>query len=146
MFYLSCGSEVVTDFMINSAFGSGKTVVVPSIKNFRNGEMYAVKISRLEDACLSAYGIRQPEINSGNIVEKDNVDLVFVPGLAFDIKGYRTGYGKGCYDRWLKSVPFEKTVGLAYDFQVTEQLPIGKYDMPVGIIITEKRVIHIKEN
>lgn len=146
MFYLSCGSEVVTDFMINSAFGSGKTVVVPSIKNFRNGEMYAVKISRLEDACLFAYGIRQPEINSGNIVEKDNIDLVFVPGLAFDIKGYRTGYGKGCYDRWLKSVPFEKTVGLAYDFQVTEQLPIGKYDMPVGIIITEKRVIHIKEN
>ncbi|MDR0820390.1 MAG: 5-formyltetrahydrofolate cyclo-ligase [Endomicrobium sp.] len=146
MFYLSCGSEVLTDFMINSALGNGKSVVVPSIKNFRNGEMYAVKISRLEDAYLSACGIRQPEINSDNIVEKDNIDLVFVPGLAFDIKGYRTGYGKGCYDRWLKSVPFEKTVGLAYDFQVTKQLPIGKYDMPVGIIITEKRVIQIKEN
>jgi 5-formyltetrahydrofolate cyclo-ligase len=144
MFYLSFGSEVVTDFMINSAFGSGKVVAVPAIKNFGYEKMYAVKISKLEDACLSVYGIRQPEINSGSIIEKDNIDLIFVPGVAFDIKGYRTGYGKGCYDRWLKSVSFEKTVGLAYDFQVTNQLPIGKYDIPVGVIVTEERVIQIK--
>jgi 5-formyltetrahydrofolate cyclo-ligase len=146
MFYLSCGSEVVTDFMINSAFCSGKAVIVPAIKNFGDGNMYAVKISRLEDACLSVYGIRQPEINSGNIVEKADIDLVFVPGLAFDIKGYRTGYGKGYYDRWLKGVPFEKIVGLAYDFQLTNQLPIEKYDLPVGIIVTEKRIIQTKRN
>jgi 5-formyltetrahydrofolate cyclo-ligase len=144
MFYLSYGSEVVTDFMINSAFGSGKAVIVPAIKNSGDGKMYAAKILRLEDACLSVYGIRQPEINSGNIIEKDNIDLVFIPGLAFDIKGYRTGYGKGYYDRWLKGVPFEKTVGLAYDFQLTNQLPIEKYDLPVGIIVTEKRVVQIK--
>jgi 5-formyltetrahydrofolate cyclo-ligase len=43
-------------------------------------------------------------------------------------------------------VPFEKTVGLAYDFQLTNQLPIEKYDLPVGIIVTEKRVIQIKRN
>jgi 5-formyltetrahydrofolate cyclo-ligase len=146
MFYLSCGSEVVTDFMINFAFCSGKVVIVPAIKNSGDGKMYAVKISRLEDACLSVYGIRQPEIKSGDIVEKDNIDLVFVPGLAFDIKGYRTGYGKGYYDRWLKGIPFEKTVGLAYDFQLTNQLPTGGYDLPVGVIVTEKRVIQINGN
>jgi 5-formyltetrahydrofolate cyclo-ligase len=145
MFYLSHGSEVVTDFMINSAFGSGKAIVVPAIKDLRYEKMYAVKISKLEDARLTVHGIRQPEINSCSIVEKDNIDLIFVPGIAFDIKGYRTGYGKGCYDRWLKSVPFEKTVGLAYDFQVANQLPIGEYDIPVGIIVTEERVIQIKE-
>jgi 5-formyltetrahydrofolate cyclo-ligase len=146
MFYLSCGSEVVTDFMINFAFYSGKSVVVPAIKNSGDGKMYAVKISRLEDACSSVYGIRQPEINSDNIVKKNNIDLVFVPGLAFDIKGYRIGYGKGYYDRWLKGMPFEKTVGLAYDFQLTNQLPIGKYDLQVSIIVTEKRVIQINGN
>jgi 5-formyltetrahydrofolate cyclo-ligase len=146
MFYLSCGSEVVTDFMISSAFGSGKVVVVPAIKNFEYEKMYAVKILKLEDACLSVYGIRQPEINSDSIVKKGNIDLIFVPGVAFDIKGYRIGYGKGCYDRWLKSVSFEKTVGLAYDFQVMNQLPTGKYDIPVGVIVTEERVIQIKEN
>jgi 5-formyltetrahydrofolate cyclo-ligase len=146
MFYFSCGSEVVTDFMITSAFGNGKAVIVPAIKNFRDRKMYAVKISRLEDACLSIYGIRQPEINFDNIVEKDNIDLIFVPGLAFDTKGYRAGYGKGYYDRWLKGVPFEKTVGLAYDFQLINQLPIEKYDLPVGIIVTEKRVIQIEGN
>jgi 5-formyltetrahydrofolate cyclo-ligase len=146
MFYLSCGSEVVTDFMINSAFDIGKAVVVPAVKNFGHEKIYAVKISKLEDAYLSVYGIRQPEINSDNIVEKGNIDLIFVPGLAFDVKGYRTGYGKGYYDRWLKDVPFEKTVGIAYDFQVTKQLPTGEYDVPVGIVVTEKRVIQTKEN
>jgi 5-formyltetrahydrofolate cyclo-ligase len=144
MFYLSYSFEVITDFMINSAFGDGKAVIVPAIKNSGDGKMHAVKISSLEDAGLSVYGIRQPEINSSNIVEKDNIDLVFVPGLAFDVKGYRTGYGKGYYDRWLKGVPSEKTVGLAYDFQITNQLPTEKHDLPVGIIITEKRVIQIE--
>jgi 5-formyltetrahydrofolate cyclo-ligase len=146
MFYLSCGSEVVTDFMINSAFDNGKLVVVPAIKNFGCEKMYAVKISKLEDARLFVCGIRQPEINIGSIVEKENIDLIFVPGVSFDVKGYRIGYGKGCYDRWLDGVPFEKTVGLAYDFQVTNQLPVGEYDIPVGVIITEERVIQIKEN
>jgi 5-formyltetrahydrofolate cyclo-ligase len=146
MFYLSSGSEVVTDFMINSALGNGKTVVVPAIENSRDRKMYAVKISRLEDACQSVYGIRQPEINPRDIIEKDDVDLVFVPGIAFDIRGYRTGYGKGYYDRWLESVPFEKTIGVAYDFQITDKLPIGEYDIPVGIIITEKKIIQIRKN
>lgn len=144
MFYLSSGSEVITDFMVNSALDNGKTVVVPAIENSENRKMYAVKISRLEDACQSVCGIRQPGISPRDIVEKGDVDLVFVPGIAFDARGYRTGYGKGYYDRWLKSVPLEKTVGLAYDFQITDKLPTEEYDIPVGVIITEKRIMQIE--
>ena len=70
--------------------------------------------------------------------------MVFIPGIAFDARGYRTGYGKGYYDRWLKSVPLEKTVGLAYDFQITDKLPTEEYDIPVGVIITEKRIMQIE--
>ncbi|MDR3257099.1 MAG: 5-formyltetrahydrofolate cyclo-ligase [Endomicrobium sp.] len=144
MFYLSYGSEVVTDSMINFAIKEGKTVVVPAIKNYRNRSMYAVKISKLKNACQVVYGIRQPEINADGIVEKDNIDLIFVPGIAFDVEGYRIGYGKGYYDRWLESVASEKTIGLSYDFQITDKLPIGKYDIPVSIIITEKRIIKVR--
>ncbi|MDR3253687.1 MAG: 5-formyltetrahydrofolate cyclo-ligase, partial [Endomicrobium sp.] len=85
--------------------------------------------------------IRQPEIIPDDIVKQDNIDLIFVPGLAFDVLGYRMGYGKGYYDRWLKNLPSEKIVGLAYDFQIADKLPSEKYDIPVGLIITEKRVI-----
>jgi 5-formyltetrahydrofolate cyclo-ligase len=146
MFYLSYGSEVITDFMINSAFDDGKMVVVPAIKKTGDEEMYAVKISKITDAYLSVYGIRQPEIEPNYTVEKDNIDLIFVPGLAFNVEGYRIGYGKGYYDRWLKNVPIEKTVGLAYDFQITDKLPIGKHDLPVGVVITEKRIVEIIKN
>ncbi|MDR2666238.1 MAG: 5-formyltetrahydrofolate cyclo-ligase [Endomicrobium sp.] len=145
MFYLSCGSEVFTDFMINLAFNERKTVVVPAIKAPKDIKMCAVKISRLEDAYQSVYGIRQPKINSKNVVEKNDVDLFFVPAIAFNTDGYRIGYGKGYYDRWLKNVSFKKTVGLAYDFQVTDKIPIGKHDIPVGIIVTERRLIQIKK-
>jgi len=146
MFYLSCGSEVFTDYMVNWTLDKGKTVVVPAIRNHKDGQMYAVKISRLESVCKSVYGIRQPRITPENIVEKDDIDLFFVPGIAFSASGYRTGYGKGYYDRWLKGVPSEKTVGLAYDFQVIDKVPVGKYDVPVGIIVTEKRVLQLGKN
>lgn len=146
MFYLSYGSEVVTDAMIASAIEEEKTVVVPAIENPGDGDMCAVKLSRLEDAYQSVYGIRQPEIHQEDTVEKDAIDLIFVPGIAFDYEGFRIGYGKGYFDRWLKGILPEKTIGVAYDFQITEKMPAGKYDLPVGMIITEKRIIQIKKN
>jgi len=146
MFYLSYGSEVITDGMISSAIEEGKAVVVPAIENPGDGKMEAVKIARVEDAYQSVYGIRQPEINREDLIGKNDIDLIFVPGIAFDNNGYRTGYGKGYFDRWLQGVPPEKTIGLAYDFQVTDKLPSGKYDLPVGMIVTEKRIITTIKN
>ncbi len=66
---------------------------------------------------------------------------MFVPGLAFNEKGYRIGYGKGYYDRWLKRFQAAKRIGLAYNFQVLKKLPKTKKDIKVGIIVTEKRII-----
>jgi 5-formyltetrahydrofolate cyclo-ligase len=141
MFYLSYGSEVATDLMVKSAIKEGKNVVVPALKNVNDERMQVVKISRLEDACKLVYGVRQPEISPDNIVEKDDIDLIFVPGVAFDVLCYRIGYGKGHYDRWLRSVPASKTIALAYDFQITKKLPIQRHDMPVGMIITQKQIL-----
>jgi 5-formyltetrahydrofolate cyclo-ligase len=146
MFYLSYGSEVITDAMISQAFDDGKIVVVPAIDNPGSGTMVAIKISRIEDAFQYVYGIRQPEIMSDEPIAKEDIDLVFVPGIAFDYKGYRTGYGKGYFDRWLKGIPKEKAVGIAYDCQITDKVPTGKNDLPVGAIITEKRLIQVRQN
>jgi len=146
MFYLSYGSEVITDSMINSALSEGKIVAVPAIENPGDGSMCAVKISKIADAYQSVYGIRQPEIDKDELIGKKDIDLIFVPGIAFDLQGYRAGYGKGYFDRWLEGISPLKTIGIAYDFQITDKVPVGKYDLPVGTIITEKRIIEIKKN
>lgn len=146
LFYLSYGSEVVTDFMVKSAIEEGKVVAVPAIKIIGDVKMQVVRIARLEDANRYVYGIRQPEINPDEIITKADVDLAFIPAIAFDVNGHRIGYGKGYYDRWLEHVPISKTVGLAYDFQITDKLPTGQHDLPVGTIITEKRIVQIIQN
>jgi 5-formyltetrahydrofolate cyclo-ligase len=146
MFYLSYGSEVITDAMIQHAFEDGKEVVVPAIENPGDGEMLGIRITRLEDSYNSVYGIRQPEITGEDIVNKSEIDLVFVPAIAFDRHGYRIGYGKGYFDRYLAGLDQKKAVGLAYESQITDKLPIAEFDLPVGMIVTEKEIINIVRN
>ena len=146
MFYLTYGSEVITDMMINEVLADDKIVVVPIIKTPGDGVMQAIKISKLEDCYERVYGIRQPEFNQDEVVSKTDVDLVFVPGIVFDNKGYRIGYGKGYYDKWLVDIDVSKTIGLAYEVQLTDKLPIGQYDLPVGKLLTEKRCIEFTTN
>ncbi len=146
MFYLSYGSEVVTDLMINEVLADGKEVAVPVIQSPGDGIMTAVKINRLEDCYEKVYGIRQPEFNENDVVSKEDVDLIFVPGIVFDLNGYRIGYGKGYYDRWLEGTDVLKRVGLAFEVQLIDKIPNGQYDLPVSKILTEKRMIEIVKN
>jgi len=146
MLYLSYGSEVITDSMINEVLADDKMVVVPIIKNPGDGVMQAIKISKLEDCYERVYGIRQPEFNQDEVISKQDVDLVFVPGIVFDNNGYRVGYGKGYYDKWLVGIDIAKRIGLAYEVQLTDKLPIGQYDLPVGKLLTEKRCIEFTTN
>jgi 5-formyltetrahydrofolate cyclo-ligase len=146
MFYLSCGSEVMMDYMIEFAFIQNKTVVIPVITNKKTSSMCAVKIiNTISDTTKATYGIRQPSLVVNNIIHKQNIDLIFVPGVVFDIYGYRIGYGRGYYDRWLKDVPPQQIVGIAYNFQIIKKLPINKYDLSVGTIITENKIIKVSK-
>jgi len=141
MLYLSYGSEVVTDFMIKEFLLDGKEVAVPIILTPGDGIMQAIKINSLEECSANkVYGIRQPEFDENLIVDKKDVDLILVPGIVFDKKGYRIGYGKGYYDRWLEGTDIEKRIGLAYEVQIVSELPKGQFDLPVGIIVTEKEI------
>jgi len=68
--------------------------------------------------------------------------LVIVPGIAFDKKGYRIGYGHGYYDRFLKILKKDvKKIGLAFEIQVVDEIPEEEHDVPVDIVVTEKRVL-----
>jgi 5-formyltetrahydrofolate cyclo-ligase len=145
LFYLSCGSEVRTTKMIEAALEAGKRVVVPAIADIKNSNMVAVEISKISDASTRVLGIRQPEVNKFKIVLQGEIDLAFIPAIAFDTKGFRLGYGKGFFDRWLKGILANRTVGLSYDFCVIDQIPKESFDVPVSVIITQKKTLIIKD-
>jgi 5-formyltetrahydrofolate cyclo-ligase len=141
--YVSMGNEVPTHTIIKNALAGGKTVSVPRIGP--GAQMYAVPVRSMEqDLEPGKLGILEPKSYLQPISESC-IDLIIVPGLLFDIRGYRTGYGKGYYDRYLSMVekisPHCKTIGLAYQSQVLQQLPREKHDKPVMLIITEKQIL-----
>lgn len=133
--YLSYGSEVMTFDTINLALITGMRVLVPYLVG---NEMEVSEIKNLTELKITDYGILEP-INREK-VRSDEIDIVVVPGIAFDEKGNRIGSGLGFYDRFLKKCNAIK-IGIAFDFQIIDNIKPTKEDIPVDIIITEKRVI-----
>ena len=143
--YLGFGSEIDTKLYIKEFLDEGKNVFVPRIDD---DIMEAVKIDSLSNLVKNKYGILEPSCNlECNISNCNDIDLIIVPGLAFDITGGRIGYGGGYYDKYLEGGFINVLkVALAYDFQVIENVPTDKYDIRVDYIITEKREIDLLKN
>ena len=135
MFYMAHDKEVETRVMIAESLNS-KRVLLPKV-DIKEGKIVPVEIKNLDDVEKGAFGIYEPR---GGEEYSGRIDMVIVPGIAFDLRGYRIGYGKGFYDRFLKKVSSLK-VGLAFDFQVVDRIIEDVNDVPVDIVITEKRII-----
>jgi 5-formyltetrahydrofolate cyclo-ligase len=138
MFFSSFDGEVQTIDMMRQAQNLGKRIALPvTIKKENNLIPRLIKDLDV-DLCPGPYGVSQPCASDTATVDLDLLDLVLVPGLAFDGQGNRLGRGKGYYDRFLKCLP--KTTpcfGLAFDFQVVPCLPsIEEHDVPVSCVIT----------
>lgn len=132
MFYVSGVGEVETQEMIRQAKELGKTILAPTCtKNRMLKPCFLEKGARL---VRGPYGIREPVTKS--CISPKKIDLVVVPGLAFDRRGRRLGKGKGYYDRFLKRVS-EKTasIGLAFDFQILPAIPTTQQDVSVNKVI-----------
>ncbi|MCJ7572167.1 MAG: 5-formyltetrahydrofolate cyclo-ligase [Candidatus Thermoplasmatota archaeon] len=141
LFYVSYDGEVFTHDAIKDAF-IDKKVVVP-ISNKEDYSLILSKLYSFEDLGEGPYGILEPKKEKIKEISIDEIDLIIVPGIGFDLKGNRIGHGKGFYDRLLKNtnVPI---IALAFEFQIIENIPIDSHDKPVDIIITEKRIIYCK--
>ena len=135
--YISFASEVNTHSLIKKAL-SEKTVLVPYCLD-DNGSMIAVKITDLSDLKEGRFGILEP-VNTREYKEK--IDLCIVPGLAFSKEGYRMGYGKGYYDRFLCARDTFK-VGLTYDELLFDTIPFDSYDVKMNMIITPNKEIKL---
>lgn len=143
MFYLALEKEVQTEEMIGRALAMGKKVYVP----FVDKENRRLGITELLDLSMEfkkgSYGINEPADQYMKVVPDSMVDFVVTPGLAFDLKGGRIGYGGGYYDRFLKGLsPTIQRVAVAFDFQVVDSLPQGDSDVPVHKIVMEEKTVY----
>ena len=133
--YVSVGSEADTRRIINHALGNNKSVAVPKCIDNRIIEFYY--INSLDDLSPGAYGI--PEPREGLKPAENLSGICLGPALLFDCDGYRIGYGKGYYDRFLPD--FEGvTVGLCTSLFFVDILPRYGTDCPVDMIITDKEI------
>lgn len=134
--YVSTQIEVDTLEIINTALRDGKRVACPRcIEGTRNMEFYY--IDSLDELKPGSFGVLEPEADPAKLYKGAVRPICIVPGLAFDHWGYRLGYGKGYYDRFLANYR-GWTVGLCYSSCVEYKLPHGRYDRAVDRLITDK--------
>lgn len=133
MFYISFDGEVNTEEMIKEAKRLGKIVAVPVCKRGKIKIMPCLLQNKARFK-KGPYCVREPAIKKP--IRLEDLDLVIVPGVAFDKQGARLGRGKGCYDSFLKKLPDAiVSIGLAFDFQILPVLPATPRDVGVQRVI-----------
>jgi 5-formyltetrahydrofolate cyclo-ligase len=140
--YAPIPGEVGTVDIASAVRRSGGTVFYPLIS--KAGEMDFFPVES-EDALVSGvFGIPAPPPIGGQCGVRDGFSLVVVPGLAFDRSGYRLGRGGGYYDRFLSRPVADRVVGLAFSWQIVDEVPRDPWDIPVDAVVTEKGVIRVR--
>lgn len=141
LLYYAVAGEASTDKILVSALKDKKRVAYPVCID-GNGYMEFFFIENEDDLAEGMYKIKAPRQGCVKFTEKENA-VCIVPGLSFDSKGYRLGYGKGYYDRFLESFKGE-SVGICYDAMLSEALPADSYDKKVSYLITDKTIYNFK--
>ena len=136
--YAALKDEINADYIIEKALKDGKKVAVPLCTD-KNGNMEFYYINSLSELCEGAFGIREPDPQKSMKVDDYSGCICLVPALAFDKRGYRLGYGKGYYDRFIKKFIII-SAGLCYNELLSDELPAEKHDEAVDYIITENEI------
>ncbi|BDV00950.1 hypothetical protein TDMWS_10350 [Thermodesulfomicrobium sp. WS] len=140
--YIPFRGELDTWPIIHALWQRGVQVLAPRCRAQCPGAMDWFHVTAAEDLVPGSFGILEPD--PGRAAPASDVpDWVLVPGLAFDIRGFRLGYGGGFYDRYLAAHPQVCSMGLAYDFQLVDLLPTEPWDQPVRCILTPTRTVEI---
>lgn len=148
--YFSFGKEVVTEALIKRLLASDYLVALPVIprklplvegKRKYASHMEFRLVEQVEELVPGVFGILEPQ--QGKLVLPEDLEVMFLPGLAFSRIGERLGRGGGYYDRYLAHLPSGVLkIGLAFSEQITETLPVEEHDLKVDLVITEEEVIH----
>ena len=139
--YLDIGSEVRTRGLVEWAIENGKRIIVPVVDK-ANQRLTFSEFKAAEELERGAHGIPEPKREFRRPVALEQADVILVPGVAWDQRGFRIGYGAGYYDRSINALRTHvTTVGLAYEFQFVSNVPRSRYDRRVDRIVTESKII-----
>lgn len=143
MVYVDFRNEVQTAGLITRALDEGKRVSVP-ITGIKGKKLTpSLLLEYPGDLMPGAWDILEPRPECVRPVDPSDLDLVIVPGVAFDLRGNRLGYGGGFYDRFLPATrPGTVYMAPAFEVQLADDVFPGAHDVPVHIIVTEERVIN----
>ena len=131
-------SEINTEFILQILFGRDKKVVVSS-SDFKTFEMSHFLVD--QDTCFKKNQFGIPEPQNGCRVNEKDLDVVFIPLLAFDQLGYRVGYGKGFYDRFLsKCKKSVVKIGLSFFDPIFEKIKTNPYDIKLDYCLTPNQI------
>lgn len=139
--YVSTPIEVSTFRLITAALAAGKRVAAPRCAEGRIA-MDFYEIRSMDDLEKAAFSVLEPKLDRCEKIRDFSGSVCIIPGLAFDPEGYRLGYGKGYYDRFLNGYDGYH-IGICYNGCMKNRLPHGRYDVSVDVLVTEKFVKRI---
>jgi len=137
MAYSSTALEIRLGEFFFSALSHGKILALPYIKG---REMFAAKLSSLDELEVGAYGIMTVKNAADKILDADKIDCIITPGLAFDAHCNRLGKGGGYYDKFFVSSVNAKKIALAFDCQIVDKVPTAPNDIAVDVVITPSKI------
>lgn len=138
LLYSAIRSEASLDALISRALSDGKTVLLP-VCDPKTETMHASEMRDMSELVCGAYSIAEP--TDKRIFDARQIDIVLVPGLVFAESGYRIGYGKGYYDKFLAKNPSVFKLGAAFSCQLCNEVFEAEHDIRLDAIATEKGVI-----
>ncbi len=146
--YMAMEDEVQTDVLVECAWQEEKKLYLPLCRKEAYGEMDFVHCTGPEDMSAGSFGIVEPTVMAaqrvGAVLQlkegNPKLDILLVPGVAFDAKGYRVGFGGGYYDRFLQDILKHGTlcIGVAFSWQMVLNMTHDAWDIPMHAIVTEK--------
>ncbi len=142
MFYIDVRDEVRTQHALPAAIASGKRIIIPFCVD---GELELFHLESMDELSTGKYKILEPREDLREIAAKrmqpEDLDLIMVPGVAFDKQGGRTGHGKGYYDKLLQHARLDcPLVALSFECQIFPEIPVQQHDIYMDKVVTEDAV------
>lgn len=138
MLYASFRNEAATFGLMERLCDKGIKVVLPKTYS---AEIIPFEYKGKDSLVKDSLGIMTPDESLCPKAVLSDIHTVIIPGVVFDKKGGRIGFGKGCYDRFLPQIPEAIKIGLCYDFQIIPSVPVTELDIPMDYLLTEEGII-----
>ncbi len=139
LLYMAMQTEIDPAKIAKAALASGKRVVYPRCAEGNSLELYIDDVSAFEK---NSYGILEPVPGRARRVTADEIDMVIVPGMAFDKQKARLGHGAGYYDRLFDKLrPDTFKLGFAFSWQIVDKVPTEAHDISMDAVVTDEGII-----